>query len=311
MVQIRQAVESDHGRVLRFLSHDPLNWVDAETYRRYLESGSYGVDRIWLAEEKGGDLAACAVWYAPDRTNWSPVLDCFRVATHISDRAALGGAVLRAAHAAFNSASEIHLFLKPDWRRDESIAAEVEWRRAAARRAGLTNLLERLRYEWTSETGVPPASGRLLFSAETNDDVFVELFRRVAAGSLDYETQQQVAKLGDAASARATLARERRMRGDRSWWRIARTPAGDVVGFAIPSANEDFPVIGYLGVVPEMRGHGYAVDLLAEATHILAGNGAERIRSDTDMANVPMAKAFERAGYRNFSVRLIISSGPA
>ena len=98
------------------------------------------------------------------------------------------------------------------------------------------------------------------------------------------------------------------MRGDRAWWRIAHTPGGQLVGFTIPSANEDYPVIGYLGVVPEMRGHGYAVDLLAEATRILAAHGAERIRADTDATNVPMAAAFERARYRNFSVRLVFSA---
>ena len=72
-------------------------------------------------------------------------------------------------------------------------------------------------------------------------------------------------------------------------------------------SNEDNPVIGYLGVVPELRGHGYAVDLLAEATRILASHGAERIRADTDTTNLPMAVTFERARYRLFGVRLVFS----
>jgi len=66
-------------------------------------------------------------------------------------------------------------------------------------------------------------------------------------------------------------------------------------------------VNGYLGVVPEMRGHGYAADLLAEATRILAADGAQLVRADTDLANVPMARTFERARYRNFGVRLVLS----
>ncbi|RPI52033.1 MAG: GNAT family N-acetyltransferase, partial [Acidobacteria bacterium] len=105
-----------------------------------------------------------------------------------------------------------------------------------------------------------------------------------------------------------TLACYRGMRGDRAWWRTAHTSDGALVGFTIPSANEDFPVIGYLGVVPEMRGHGYAVDLLAEATRILAANGADCIRADTDALNLPMAATFERAHYRNFGVRLVMST---
>ena len=86
---------------------------------------------------------------------------------------------------------------------------------------------------------------------------------------------------------------------------MAYTPDGKLVGFTIPSANEDTPVIGYLGVVPEMRGHGYARDLLAEATRILADQGASRVRADTDVTNLPMAATFDRTGYRNFAVRLI------
>jgi len=36
----------------------------------------------------------------------------------------------------------------------------------------------------------------------------------------------------------------------------------------------------------------------------LRNAGATRIVADTDTANAPMARAFERAGYRPFSVRI-------
>jgi GNAT superfamily N-acetyltransferase len=57
------------------------------------------------------------------------------------------------------------------------------------------------------------------------------------------------------------------------------------------------PVIGYIAVVPERRGHGYAYDLLAEATHFLVTEGADRIVAGTDVTNTPMAAAFTKAGY--------------
>jgi RimJ/RimL family protein N-acetyltransferase len=312
MVQIRRATESDHGRILSFLSHDPLNWVDAETYRRYLESGSYGVDRIWLAEDDG-HIKACAVWYGSPGRGHSLMLDCFWVDSGGADRAALSAAVLQAAHEAFEAAGHrdlpvYHLFLKPEWRSDPVVRHEVEWRQAAARSTGLSHHLERLRYEWTSDAALLPSPARLIFSNEP-DDVFLNLFERVATATLDYGTRESVARLGLEGHARETLDCHRSMRGERAWWRIARTDSGEIAGFTIPSANEDWPVIGYLGVVPEMRGRGYAVDLLVEATHILAANGAERIRADTDTPNLPMAKSFERAGYRHFSVRLVMSAG--
>ena len=60
-------------------------------------------------------------------------------------------------------------------------------------------------------------------------------------------------------------------------------------------------------MLPEHRGRGYVDDLLAEITLILADEGAERIRADTDVPNTPMAAAFERAGYENFAIRYVSS----
>jgi hypothetical protein len=61
-------------------------------------------------------------------------------------------------------------------------------------------------------------------------------------------------------------------------------------------------------VVPELRGHGYVDDLLTEISHLLAAAGARWIQADTDLANRPMAAAFERSGYRSFAVRMVLSA---
>jgi hypothetical protein len=58
-----------------------------------------------------------------------------------------------------------------------------------------------------------------------------------------------------------------------------------------------------------MRGHRYIDDILAEITRFHAANGAHRITATTDMTNLPMAAAFERAGYRNYETGLVLS-GP-
>ena len=57
-----------------------------------------------------------------------------------------------------------------------------------------------------------------------------------------------------------------------------------------------------------MRGHRYIDDILAEITRFHAAKGAHRITATTDMTNRPMAAAFERAGYRNYEVRLVLSA---
>jgi RimJ/RimL family protein N-acetyltransferase len=57
-----------------------------------------------------------------------------------------------------------------------------------------------------------------------------------------------------------------------------------------------------------MRGEGYVDDLLATGTATLlearARDGKEKpLRADTDVANEPMAAAFERAGWARFAGR--------
>ena len=128
----------------------------------------------------------------------------------------------------------------------------------------------------------------------------------MSEGSLDAATAREIARLGVEGAAREELEIYKSMPGDRSWWRLAYDADGKLIGFAIPSANNGGPVVGYLGVLPEHRGHRYSDDLLAEITHLLAETGAERIRADTDFGNVPMATSFERLGYRNFAVRRVL-----
>jgi GNAT superfamily N-acetyltransferase len=158
--------------------------------------------------------------------------------------------------------------------------------------------------------GTPRPSGRLRFQPEPDDEVFVRLFRQVLAGTLDVGSRTEAEMVGADAQARADLAFYRdSMRGERSWWRIGETPRGEPVGFTLPSRNTTSHVVGYLGVLPRHRGHGYVDDLLAETTRLLSAEaGADLVRADTDLPNHPMAAAFARAGYRNFARRLVLSA---
>ncbi len=58
------------------------------------------------------------------------------------------------------------------------------------------------------------------------------------------------------------------------------------------------------------RGDRLRLRPLAEATAFPAGQGARRIRADTDVANAPMAAAFGRAGYDQFAIRIdLVAAG--
>ena len=305
----RSTVEADLDRLLHCTVDEPISWAGPDRLRSFLADGHYRHERVWIAEQDGEILARAVWWGFPgDRPL---ALDCLYVHPSVEDRVALAAELLRHAHDAFGDAPAYHVFVPAGWRDLPAVVAAVGWRWEAGRRAGLTDELERLRYAWTPDVPVPEPSGRLTFRAEPDDEAFVEVFRRVAEGSLDHHTRQALVTKDAEAQAREDLADYLSMPGDRSWWRLAHTPDGDLAGFAMPSANNAGPVVGYLGVLPEQRGHGYVDDLLGEITRCHAELGAQRIAADTDATNLPMARAFERAGYRVFAVRLVLSADPA
>jgi len=96
--------------------------------------------------------------------------------------------------------------------------------------------------------------------------------------------------------------------GEREWWRIAATPDGAPIGFAIPSATPYARNVGYLGVLPAHRGRGFVDDLLAEITRFHASDGTEWITATTDTTNTSMAAAFDRAGYQVTEIRLVLEA---
>ena len=305
---IRNTVEADLDTILALIEQQKsVNTVTVAQYHNHVAAGMYRDDWNWVVEEDG-KIQALAIWWGRDVDEHPYSIDGLYFAGE-GDPVPAWTAIIRQAIASRPDGyepPEYHFFLDGAWKDDPEVVAELEPRAQAAAAAGLTAVTDRLRYEWKSEYGLPPRSTRLRFEP-ADDDAFVDVFARVSRHSLDAATARDVARLGVEGAARAELEGYKSMPGDRSWWRLAYDADGDLIGFAMPSANAGGPVVGYIGVVPEHRGHGYVDDLLAEITHALVETGAERIRSDTDFGNVPMAKAFERLGYRNFAVRRVLS----
>ncbi|MFC8914700.1 GNAT family N-acetyltransferase [Streptomyces sp. NPDC047821] len=309
---LRPAHDADLDRVAAVTVDEPVSWIPADRYRAELAEAMYRPEWTWIAE-RDGRVVARALWWGQSAGEHPLALDCLHVDGSVADRAALATDLLRAGHTAFREQGAprpplYNVTLPNGWRDDPAVAAAMAWRREAALAAGLTAEVERLRLEWTPKDGVPePAAPRLTFH-EASDEEFLGVFRRIAQGSLDAETRKNLAAKGAEATARHELEYYRDCPGERAWWRIARTADGTVAGLAIPSATPYNPNVGYLGVVPELRGRGYVDELLAEITRSHAGRGAELITATTDTGNAPMAAAFARAGYRNTEIRMIFSA---
>jgi GNAT superfamily N-acetyltransferase len=311
-MRFRSAVEADLDRILAFPIDTQIDRVTSEHYRSGLDNRTYRLERTWIAQD-GDRISARAVWWSGQDSGLPLALDSISVVDSVPDRATLATGLLTAAHRAFHAegVSELpayHVFLPVHWHDEPAVSAALAWRQQAASAAGLVEELERLRYEWVPDVGLPESSGRLTFAAEADNEAFLAVFKKIAMGSLDVTTRRGVEVVGVDAQVREEMDIYLSMPGDRDWWRLAYTPEGELAGLAIPSANAAGHVVGYLGVVPEMRGRGYVDDLLGEITRILVDAGAERIVADTDTTNVPMARAFERAGYRTFAIRLVLSA---
>ncbi|MFE9374781.1 GNAT family N-acetyltransferase [Streptomyces sp. NPDC006711] len=259
---------------------------------------------LWVAV-RDGRVRARAAWWTARRGDGPRCLDVFDVDDSLppAERHEIGLRLVETATAAVVAAGaprpEYGRFVPGDWREDPAAREIVETRLNILAASGATPLVERLRLEWRPGTPVPDPSGRLTFRPATDRAELISLMERVAAGSLDEHTREDLLTMTPRQSAELMYEEEfETFTTPREWWRIAELKdGGDPVGFVIPARNNYHPIIAYIGVLPAHRGHGHIDDILAEGTRILAGQGVPRIRAATDLPNVPMAHAFARAGY--------------
>lgn len=241
-----------------------------------------------VALRDGKVVARGAWWGGPDDTalnvNWFDVAEGEEEA---------GAELLRTAPWQV----ELEMNLPAGWREDPELRAAAQARFTAVQKAGYELLVERFLYRWTPEHGLPERPGRLEFRPEPDDAVFFDLLRRIHSATLDAHALKAIEEDGLDRAAQEELDFFHWCPSPREWWQIAHTPQGDVAGIHIPAHNPSGPCIGFIGVVPEHRGHGYAYDLLAECTHYLVERGAEFVSAATDRGNFPMAANFAKAGY--------------
>ena len=165
-------------------------------------------------------------------------------------------------------------------------------------RAGFAVEQEKLQYVYDKPV---PAShpDTLTFKsvADVGEELFVETVERVTVGSLDRLMADDAARLGSRRAAQEYVDGLKGIDFNPDWWRLGY--ANDLlVGLILPQRfSENEGAINYVGVVPEHRGRGYGLPLVAEGTRLLAENGITEIYADIDVANKPLAAILEHAGY--------------
>ncbi|MGW0882446.1 GNAT family N-acetyltransferase [Streptomyces sp. NPDC002671] len=263
---------------------DPLGLADRHRTTRYRPDWQ----RVALRD---GRVVARAAWWARPEDTEPLLINWFDVAEGEADA---GAELLRTAPW---QVAELELDLRAGWRDTPHLRAAVDERTAAVRMAGYEPLVDRFLYRWTPDQGLPERPARLVYSAEPDDGVFFDALRRIHSVTLDAHALRAIEQGGVEQAAQEEIDIFRWFPSPREWWQTARTPEGDLAGIHIPARNSSGPCIGFIGVLPEHRGHGYAYDLLAECTHYLAERGAEFIAGATDQGNFPMAAHFTKAGY--------------
>jgi predicted N-acetyltransferase YhbS/RimJ/RimL family protein N-acetyltransferase len=277
---------------------------------QYLESmfaaGSMRPEWCFVAAEGGRPLGRLALWTLPgmEEPFALVLLDVPWDSDHMGVGSRLLGDVLEEARAM--GAEEIeHVVDDPPMR--PQFQYNPERRFQLLESVGFAFRRETGRFEWPGgEPLVVPRRLSFRTLEEVGEEAFVEAMRIVSEGTLDREIQGERERLGARRAAREFFEDAQRVKHDPRWWRLAYAQDGELVGLVMPAEPPGFLTIFYVGVVPQMRGQGYVDDLLAAGTATLLearGRGERPLRADTDVANAPMATAFERVGWARFATR--------
>ncbi len=269
-----------------------------------LEAGRRRPQWLWVAL-RGDRLVARAGWWSRPGDEHPMLMDFLDIAGDAGDGVRLVETALATLVAPGTAPPDYLRFVPGDWRDQPQVRAGVEARMGVLEQLGAKLFVERLRLQWRPGTPVPAPSGRLEFRGVRDPDELIALMTLVLEGTLDAHSRADLTRMTARQAAEEQYRDElERYASPHEWWRVAILPDGEPVGFVIPAHNGYHPVIAYIAVVPAHRGHGYVDEVLAAGTRLLADEGVPRIRASTDVGNVPMARAFARAGYVTFERQL-------
>jgi GNAT superfamily N-acetyltransferase/RimJ/RimL family protein N-acetyltransferase len=277
---------------------------------QYLKSmfaaGSMRPEWCFVAEEEGHPVGRVAFWTLPGME--APFALVLLDVDRDGDYAAVGTRLLSDIldEARALGAEEIeHVIDEPPMR--PQFQHDAQRRISLLKSAGFSLRRETSRFEWRG-TEPPGSAGGSTFRTleEVGENAFVAAIEKASEGTLDREIGQERERRGAKRAAQEFFEDAQRVTYDPSWWRLAYAPNGELAGRVMPAEPPGFLTLFYIGVVPMMRGQGYVHDLLAAGTATLLeaqSKNEKPLIADTDVANVPMAAAFERARWTRFAGR--------
>jgi RimJ/RimL family protein N-acetyltransferase len=286
----------------RFSADDDLNALFKDDMMRRWEEGASRPEWCFVAEEHGQVVGCIGYWGLPAFS--IPSVIEFLLLPWEGNYLEIGTALLRQTLARFHAQGvQAMKYLLPIPSR---LHAHPSQRVEVLEHVGFDLQRQGDRWERTDMAAPLVVSDRLVFRPldDVGETAFIDAIQRVTVGTLDRGLRSDRERLGPARAAREEFASAQAMRYEPTWWQLAYTHGGALVGLVMPAENDGGPIIYYIGVVPEYRGQGYVDDLLTQGTTVLQEAGATRIVADTDKVNIPMARAFERAGYRRFLTRV-------
>ena len=248
----------------------------AARFAQLVRSGELDLNGLLLAKENGTPVGLAVVQHLPGGS--AVVLSPAPPGTPAAD--ALAAAVVD--HLRSHSARIANVFLAPA----DTAHADPLVRRGFRPAAAIAHMVRPL-------ADLPPAPTALRFEPADREPLLGETLLATYVGSLDVP-EASVPRPADSilAGYRGEQA------GPPHWW-LARTASGDVVGLVILVPPRHLPVweLGYLGVVPAHRGHGYGEALLRFALHACRRLGGEHLSLSVDTRNAPAVAIYHRAGF--------------
>ena len=165
---------------------------------------------------------------------------------------------------------------------------------------GFKQFQEKKRYVWQNSGAPVKVRVRLKFRSmsDVGEDEFAAAVGRVTVGTLDRRDRSRLRKIGAAETARWYMRVLKEGQFKPTEWLLGYLADGTLCGLVVPKRlNDREGTIDYIGVVPELRGSGYGLDLLAKGTALLQQNGFKTVVAETDSENRPFHAELERAGY--------------